>query len=156
MSFDIDLVETQLALRLAATVTDWPIKWPNEPWASTISLSQGGLPLDDNTSPAPFVEAEVISGSDGADVAPAGQRHSSAGGLFRVYLCVPQGVGRSAVNAKANAIAAAFKRTTVYTDGAGVRLTTMDPRIDDGIAGYEDGDRFVRMISTPFQLDYIS
>jgi hypothetical protein len=150
-------VEAALKAALAAIVADWPIRWPNEAWPSDIPLSQGNLPLTADGDPAPFVDAEVIGGGDGADIAPAGMRHSQSNGLFRIYLCVAQGTGTAAITAKADAISAAFKRNTVWTDSSnGQCLRTMDGRTDDGVAAYEDASRFVRMISIPWAFDYRS
>jgi hypothetical protein len=150
-------VEAALKTALAALVTDWPIRWLNEVWASDIPQSQGDLPLTPEGDPAPFIDAEVIGGSDGGDIAPAGMRHSQSTGLFRIYLCVAQGTGTDAITAKADAISAAFKRSTVWTDrSVGQCLRTLDCRTDDGIAAYEDASRFVRMISIPWTFDYLS
>jgi hypothetical protein len=150
-------VETALKTALAALVTDWPIRWPNERFDASVPLSDGGLPVDTDGEPAPFIDAEVIAGRDSADIAPVGSRHSTQTGLFRVYLSVGQGTGLTAMTAKADAICAGFKRKTVFTDlSIGQRLVTMDGRTDDGVAGYQDGSRFVRMISIPWWFDYIS
>lgn len=151
----ISPVESALKTKLAATVSDWPIRWPNENF--TVAVGPGGLPIDTNGNPAPFLDAEVIGGPDTAAIAPVGSRQSVASGLFRVYLSVAQGGGLTAISAKADAITAALKRQTIYADaGTGRRLITMDPRIDDGVAAYEDENRFVRMISTPWIFDYWS
>jgi len=150
-------VETALKAKLAAIVTDWPIRWPNESWPAGTITTQGGLPTDAEGNPVPFIEAKVIGGADSADIAPAGMRHSLRDGLFRIYLCVGQGTGTDAITAKTDTILPAFKRKTIFYDQTTKqRLITMDGRPDDGVAAYEDATRFVRMISIPWTFDYLS
>jgi len=148
-------IEAALKTKMAQVVPDWPIRWPNENF--TVTVGPGGLPIGDNGAPAPFIDCEVIGYDDTAAIAPSGSRQSTSTGLFRAYLSVTQGEGLAEISAKADAISAALKRQTIYTDPVtGRRLITMDPRIDDGVAGYEDENRFVRMISVPWNWDYIS
>jgi hypothetical protein len=156
-------VQTAFRTAMAPLVGDWPIRWPNEGWAADVLLSDGNLPVELDGAgvqiPRPFVEAEVIGGSDrlfAAGASTDGKRTSHLPGLLRVYLCVPQGSGMTGVTTKSDAIKAALKRKTLTDDGAGNRLLTEDPRVDDGVAAYEEAGRFVRMLSVPFDYWYRS
>lgn len=184
----ITTIEAQFVFALATVINNttlqnnlpqWPIRWPNEAFVvglgGVLALTTDNSPAYDGIagpkgSPAPFVEAEVILGHDGACIAPAGQRQSFVVGSMRVYLVAPLGSGRAAVNLLSDAVHDTFKRATVY-DAPPERLTTIDPSIDDGVAEHIaqtnvridaavpapwKGDRFVRMVRVPFYFDYVS
>jgi hypothetical protein len=170
----ITLVEDQFRTFLAnLNLQNWIIRWANENWPPMTPLGSDNQPVDPvSKAPAPFVEAEVISGLDIAAIAPAGQRWSQMIGLFRVFLVVPQGSGRGPLNLNADVVHDALKRQTIYLDTSnGLRLTTMDPRIDDNVAEHTaqtdvridaavpapwKGARYTRMVSTPFIFEYYS
>lgn len=169
----IATIEDQLQIALAAVITDWPIRWPNENWPIFLDVDSNNTPLDALGSPVPFIEAEVIGGLDWASVGPEGSRQSTRIGLFRIYLIAPQGVGRFDINQRADLIMMAFKRTTPYFNSiTGERLTMMDARIDDNVAermmpNYvridssvpvpsQQGARYIRMISIPWWFEYYS
>jgi hypothetical protein len=168
----ITLIEAQFRTLLdSLPLMGWLIRWPNENWPPTTTLGPDNQPLDPFGAPAPFIEAEVISGLDTAAIAPAGMRQSYTTGLFRVFFIVAQGAGRATLNTNADTVHDALKRLTIYIDSAGQRLTTMDPRIDDNIAQHNvqtdvrtdaavpapwKGARFIRMVSTPWFFDYYS
>ncbi|AWK85030.1 hypothetical protein [Azospirillum thermophilum] len=148
-------VETALKTKLAEVVPDWPIRWPNSSWPPGTKLSDASMPVDDDGAPAPAIEAEVVSGRTTATAGPKGKRRAMAFGVCRLYLSVAQGTGTAAITEKADAIADAFRRVTVWIDPATTaRLITMDPRADDGVAAYEDGSRFCRMLSIPWDYDF--
>jgi hypothetical protein len=179
----ITTVEAQFVAALANVINTaaainnlgpWPIRWPNELFipgiGGVVALTPDNAPADANGNPAPFVEAEVISGPDSACIAPPGSRQSYTLGLFRVYLVTPLGSGRAAANILADAVHVAFKRMTVYYNPP-ERLTTMDPRIDDNnpehvaqtnvridaaVPAPWKGARYVRQVSTPWFWDYAS
>lgn len=179
----ITTVEAQFVAALANIIATaaavnnlgpWPIRWPNELFipgiGGVIALTPDNAPATAQGNPAPFVEAEVISGIDSACIAPAGQRQAYTVGIFRVYLVAPLGSGRIAANILADAVHDSFKRMTVYFNPP-ERLTTMDPRIDDNVAEHVaqtnvrvdaavpapwKGARFVRQISVPWYFDYSS
>lgn len=151
----------------------WPIRWPNELFipgiGGVVALTPDNSPADGNGNPAPFVEAEVIGGPDSSCISTPGMRQSTRLGLFRVYLVAPLGSGRAAINILADAVHDAFKRATVLLEPP-LRLTTMDPRIDDNVAEHIaqtniridaavpapwKGARYVRQISIPWFFDYI-
>jgi hypothetical protein len=138
---------------LAAAVTDWPIRWKNHAWQTTVVVSESDMPIDVGGAPLPAIEAEVIEGLSDATAGSAGNRHVQEFGLFRCYLSVAQGSGDAIIVAKARFIAAAFRRVNLYQSG-GTRLYTMDPRIDGRTPGYEKGNLYCRMVSTPWILDY--
>ncbi|PWC96965.1 hypothetical protein TSO5_05915 [Azospirillum sp. TSO5] len=112
------------------------------------------MPVDENGSPLPAIEAELISGRDqtlpvGKNA--AGKRTHRLPGIVRLYVSVGQGTGRAAINAEVDAILAAFDRATLIDNYAGAEtLRTEDPRVDDDVAGYEEGNRFVRMVTVPW------
>lgn len=152
----IAFIEAELKTRLAAAVTGgWPIRWANDPWAPDVILSEGNAPLNPDGTPRPYVEAEVIVGADTAYIAPEGQRLAYRLGLLRIYLVVGQNTGREVINQQADAIWPQFKRKTIQADASlWERLTTMDPRVDDNVAGVEKGDRYVKMITVPWEFYY--
>ncbi len=152
----------------------WPIRWPNELFIpglfGVVALTPDNAPADAQGNPAPFVEAEVIAGSDSSCISTPGMRQSTRIGLFRVYLVAPLGSGRDAVNTLADAVHDFFKRSTILLEPP-LRLTTMDPRIDDNVAEHVaqtnvridgavpapwKGARYVRQISIPWYWDYIA
>lgn len=148
-------VESALRAKLAEIVNGWPVRWPNEAWPDGLETSDGNMPIDGNGRPSPAIECEVIAGQADATVGPKGFRRGAISGLFRCYLSVGQGTGTAAITAQSDAIADAFRRVTVSVDPtSGARLITMDPRADDGVAGYEEGDRYIRMLSIPWDFDY--
>ncbi len=177
----ITTVEAQFVTALAnvidiATVTNslgpWPIRWPNELFipgiGGVIALTPDNAPADAHGNPAPFVEAEIISGRDDS-AAGTGPRQSHTVGVFRVYLVAPLGSGRVGANILADAVHDGFKRKTIYINPPD-RLTTWDPRIDDGVAEHVaqtnvridaavpapwKGARYVRQISTSWFWDYV-
>jgi hypothetical protein len=173
----IAVIESAFRAKLAeivATVAPWPIRWPNEMWiagvGNVIGLSSDNSPLGADGRPAPFVEAQTIFGPDTGDIAPAGNRHSETIGLFRVYLSVQKGTGTADINMMADAIHDSLKRKTIWY-APPLRLTVMDPKIDDNVAipaaqaGTKmdgtvpmptKGDRFVRQISAVWRWDYFS
>src|SRR6266550_3300726 len=179
----ITTIEAQFVAALANVISTatavnnlgpWPIRWPNELFipgiGGVIALTPDNAPADAKGNPAPFVEAEVISGADSAAVSSPGFRQSYTVGVFRVYLIAPLGSGRVAANVLADAVHDAFKRQTIYLNPP-ERLTTWDPRIDDNVAEHVaqtnvridaavpapwKGARFVRQISIPFYWDYVS
>lgn len=149
-------VEAAFRTALAAAVTDWPIRWANGQWPVGTAVSDGNMPVDGDGAPAPAIEAEVIGGADkllAVGASDDGKRTSDLPGLLRVYLSVAQGTGADGISAKADAIKLALKRKTLIAED-GNRLVTEDPRTDDGVAGYEDGSRFCRMVSIPFTYLY--
>jgi hypothetical protein len=138
-----------------ASATTWPVRWPNNAWPDTVTnLSDGNMPLDDHGRPAPAIEAEIIAGKPetlaigkGSD----GKRTQRMDGILRLYLSVGLGTGRTAIVAQADALRDAFTRLTLVDNPAdGERLVTEDARIDDGIAPYEEGNRFDRTVTVPF------
>ncbi|WP_431861373.1 hypothetical protein [Azospirillum sp.] len=137
----------------------WPVRWPNSEWdqmPAGYTLSDGNMPLTADGLPAPTIEVEVIGGRDdllAVGASEDGKRTSDLSGLLRVYLSVAQGVGLDDITAKADAIKLALKRKTLISED-GNRLVTEDPRADDGVAAYEDGSRFCRMLSVPFTYLY--
>lgn len=149
----ISTVETALASALDAATT-WPVRWANGQWPSGTSVSEGNLPFDNDGAPAPAIEAEVIGGQDALHAvgrSADGKRTTRWSGLFRCYLSVAQGGGLGAINDEAAAIVSAFARASIIGHaGADEHLVMADPRIDDGVAGYEEGNRYVRMVSIPF------
>src|SRR6266446_2925178 len=178
----ITTVEAQFVTALAAVISTatavnslgpWPIRWPNELFipgiGGVVALTPDNAPADAHGNPAPFVEAEVISGHD-SSAAGTGPRQSYTVGVFRVYLVTPLGSGRVAANILADAVHDGFKRQTIYLNPP-QRLTTWDPRIDDNVAEHVaqtnvridaavpapwKGARYVRQISTPWYFDYQS
>ncbi len=151
----IGAVETALKAKLADVVTDWPIRWANEQWPDGTNTSDGNMPVDGDGVPAPAIECEVIAGQASATAGPKGKRRGRGQGVFRLYLSVVQGSGNAAIQTKADAIMDAFRRVTVSIDPVTTaRLITMDPRADDGVAAYEEGNRFCRMLSIPWDYDF--
>ncbi len=151
----ISVVETQLALALGIA-TDWPVRWSNGAWPSGTLVSDGEMPVDTDGAPLACMEAEIIGGPDTATIAPAASRIARRSGLFRVYLSVGQGTGTTDINTECDALVTAFKRQTIYLAASPYRrLITMDPRIDDGVASYEDGNRYCRMVSIPWDFEYV-
>jgi hypothetical protein len=150
--------EVKAALRtaLAAAVIDgWPIRWPNDGWPVGVNVSDGDMPIDPDGRPVPAVEAEVLLGKPSATIGPKGARRAEQQGLLRIYLSVAAGSGEDAIDAQSDAVVEAFRRTTITADSAtGTRLLTMDPRADDGVAGYREGNRFCRMVTVPFDYDF--
>ena len=146
-------VEAAFVDALGAVAT-FPVRWANDPWPSGISTSDGNMPVDENGLPAPAIEAELISGRD--ETLPvgknaAGKRTHRLPGIVRLYLSVGQGTGRTLINAEVDALLSAFDRATLIDNQAdGERLVTEDPRVDNDVAGYEEGNRFVRMITVPW------
>lgn len=149
----IGSVEAAFVAALSAAAT-FPVRWPNDPWPDGVSTSDGNMPVDANGLPAPAIEARVIGG--GSETVPvgknaAGKRTHRAGGVVHVYVSVGQGTGRGAINAEVDALVAAFDRATLIDSAVdGERLVTEDPRVDDEVAGYEEGNRYVRMVSVPW------
>ena len=154
----VELIERELKERLAtAAIPGWPIRWPNEPWSAHLlfSLSEGNLPLNPDGTPMPCIEAQVILGADTAYIAPEGNRLAYRIGIMRIHLLVGQNTGRHVLNWMTDTIWPYFKRQTIFADPTvWQRLTTMDPRVDDNVAGTEDGDRYVRTITVPLEFYY--
>ncbi len=150
-------VEEGFRTMLTGLGLDAPIRWPNENWPDDVRVSAGNMPVDDDGAPRLAIEVEVIGGTDGASIAPAGQRQARATGLFRLYLSTAKGVGSDEITQLADRISATFQRVTVFADpDVAQRLWTMDPRIDDDVASYVEDNRFVRQISIPFEFQYIA
>ena len=153
----VTIIESELRSALSGIVTDWPIRWPNEPWPANISLSTGNLPINPDGSAMPCIEAEALFGQDDATIAAEGQRISRQLGMFKIYCLYPQGIGRGDLNTHLDEIQAGFKRKTLLLDTSQwERLTTMDPRVDNNAAAVEDGDRFVRTVTIQFEFFYRS
>lgn len=146
-------VEAAFVDALGAAAT-FPVRWPNDPWPSGISTSDGNMPVDENGVPLPAIEAELISGRD--ETLPvgknaAGKRTHRLLGAVRLYVSVGQGTGRAEINTEVDALLATFDRATLIDNQAdGERLVTEDPRVDNDVAAYEEGNRFVRMITVPW------
>lgn len=156
-------VEAAFRTALADAVTDWPIRWPNGQWEQMpdgCSVGEGNMPVTEDADgvfvPAPAIEVEVIGGpNEMRTVGIVGSRAAVQSGILRLYLSVAQGSGTTDITAKADAINAAFQRKEFGRDeAAGQRIVTFDPRTDDGVAAYEEGNRFSRMISVPFDFYY--
>lgn len=179
----ITTIEAQFFAALAPIISNaaasnglgpWPIRWPNELFipgvGGVIALTPDNSPADASGNPAPFAEAEVISGPAFSAIGPVGQRQSFRSGVMRVYLVAPLGSGRVAVNLLADAVMFAFVKTTVYLNPP-ERLYTVDPRIDDNVSEHVaqtnvridaavpapwKGARFVRQVTVPFYFDFLS
>lgn len=149
-------VETKFK-ELVAGAAAWPVRWANGAWPTELPLGDGNMPLGALGEPAPAIEAEVISDWDTAAIAPQGESASQRHGLLRLYLSVQQGIGTDAINVEVDRFITAFKRKRFVVDSAiGQYIVTMYPRVDDGVAGYEEGNRYCRMVSVPWWFDYIS
>lgn len=150
-------VEDAFVTALGAAAT-FPVRWPNDPWPSGISTSDGNMPVDENGVPLPAIEAELISGRD--ETLPvgknaAGKRTHRLPGIVRLYLSVGHGTGRTLINAEVDALLSAFDRATLIDNQAdGERLVTEDPRVDDDAASYEEGNRYVRTVTVPWSYIY--
>lgn len=146
-------IETAFEAALGASAS-FPVRWTNGLWPSGTSVSAGDMPVTNDGLPAPAIEAEIISGRD--ETMPAGKdsegkRSHRLTGIARFYLSVEQGTGRAVINAEVDALIAAFDRLTMIDNRpAGERLVTEDPRVDDDVAGYEEGNRYVRCLSVPW------
>ncbi len=183
----IKLIEEQfrnaLALTIPSAPPSWLIRWANEGWPFGTPLSpETNSPIDPNdpsASPLPFVEAEVIAGMATSAVGggrlfsdPPVPTQSERIGLFRVYLVVPTYSGRDEINDRADAVAQAFKKATIFIDSdTGRHLYTIEPRIDDNAAEASvqtrvridatvpapwHGARYVRQVSIPWIFLYYS
>jgi len=146
-------IEAAFEEALGAVAT-FPVRWPNGVWPSGTSTSDGDMPVTIDGVPAPAIEAEIISGRDetmpvGKD--SEGKRSHRLMGMARFYLSVGQGTGRATINAEVDALIAAFDRLTMIDNRPdGERLVTEDPRVDDDVAGYEEGNRYVRVVTVPW------
>jgi hypothetical protein len=153
----IAIIEAELRTKLAATIIDWPIRWPNEPWPANLDLTNGNQPTNNDGTPMPYVLVENLVGADTATIAPEGQRVSERLGMMRVHLVYPENYGTVELTGKVDILWMAFKRQTLRLDtDLWQRLTTMDPRIDDNAAVVETGDRFVRTVTVPWEFFYRS
>jgi hypothetical protein len=153
----IAIIESELREALSGTVTDWPIRWPNEPWPANISLSNGNLPTNSDGTPMPCVEAEVIHGTPITAIGDEGQRVARRNGLFKVYLIYPQGIGSGDLTTHADTIEIAFNQKTIQLDTSQwQRLTTYPPRTDNNAAAVESGNRYVRVVTIPYEFFYRS
>jgi len=156
------LTPVEAAFKAAlADATDWLVRWPNAGpnygFPEGVQTTQGGLPLDAEGEPAPFIDARVIGGETTGSIAPAGSRAMRGYGLLHLYFSVGEGTGTELITAETDAVSQAFERVTVWADpSVGQRLGTLDPRTDDGVAAYENGDRFVRLVSVPWFFEYRS
>lgn len=152
-------VEDQLKLALAAA-TNWPVRWMNGRWADSLLLSDGDMPLDVLGVPLPAIEAEVIGGDMIGFLGYSeeiGRRKYRREGLFRLYLSVAQGSGLELISTEADTLVMRFSRKTIFQSPlTAQRLITMDTRVDDGVASYEDGNRFCRMLSTFWTFDFVA
>ncbi|QCG93961.1 hypothetical protein E6C67_08410 [Azospirillum sp. TSA2s] len=150
-------VEAAFVDALGAAAT-FPVRWANDPWPDGVNTSDGNMPVNGDGLPAPAIEAELISGRD--ETMPAGKnaegkRTHRLPGIVRLYLSVGQGTGRSAINVEVDALLSAFDRATLIDNYAnGETLRTEDPRVDNDVAAYEEGNRFVRMVSVPWMYLY--
>ena len=152
----ISPVEAQFKLSLAAA-SSWPQRFSNERWADGLTLSDGDLPVAADGTPAPCIEAEVIAGNVRATVCKAGSRVMQRLGLFHLYLSVAQGTGVTTINAQSDALITFFTRTALLNDSLTLSvLRTIDVRIDDGIASYEEGNRFCRLVSIAWEYTYLA
>ncbi len=151
-------VESAFRTALAAMAGDWPVRWPNDAWDGLpdgYTVGDGNMPVDANGVPAPAIEVEVLGGRKTSTAGPSGARIATLPGTLRLYLSVAQGSGGDAITAKVDALSSAFNLKTVLHDPAtDRRLQTWDPRVDDDVAGYEEGNRFTRMISIPWDFTY--
>lgn len=154
MTAPLTMATEQFKALLGPLASAWPIRWQNGQWPSGTILSDGNMPVDANGAPAPAVEAEIIgrredaiSLGDGDD----GLRSQVMMGSVRAYVSVGQGTGDAAITGACDSIASGLRRRAIQID-ASTRLVTLDPRIDDNTAAYEQGDRFVRTVTVPFDL----
>ena len=151
-------VEEALKAELAK-VTTWPVRWKNERWDDEVLLSDGDMPIDTFGLPLPAIEAEVVGGEQegfvGYDAATSRRKYRRLGS-FRMFLSVGQGTGTEIISNQADTLALAFSRKTVFHSPlTSRRLITMDVRVDDGVASYEEGNRFVRMLSAIWVFDFV-
>ena len=169
---------TAIKARMAAGFTDWPVRWPNERFPDPVD--KGGYPVDAEGAPRPFVEAEVIGGENRlTGIGEPGRRLWIHPGLIRAYVAVPSGTGSDAAETAADAIAALFERQEFrppplwflvagrwdedgfwqddvpWPGGPAERLVRChDASVFAGVAGYEDGNYFVLMVSVRFDFFY--
>ena len=151
----IAIIEAELRTALSGAVTDWPIRWPNEPWPAGTLLTNGNLPTNPDGTPMPCVQAEAIHGTPIIAIGAEGQRVTYRYGNLKVYAIYPQGGGTTDLTTHLDNIETHFQQRTIQLDLAqSQRLTTLNPRTDNNAAAVESGNRFVRTVTVPYQFFY--
>lgn len=150
----IATVDEQFKIALAAATT-WAVRWDNELWDSAISVSDGDMPIDEDGLPLPAIEARTVSQDDLGYVGSLDTKKSARVGLLQLFFSVQQGSGKTAINAEIDTVLTALKRKTIYLSG-NERLITFDAMIDNNVAAYEEGNRYVRVLTIEWRFDYVS
>ena len=137
--------------RVATQFTACRWAWANERFAEPVD--EGGKPLDANGARVPFVKVEVLGGlndmiTTGAPDGSGTYRHP---GLIRGYVVVPFGTSTD----EAMRVADAFGAVFAYAE-MGTTVRTYAPSTFANVAGYEDGNDYVLMVSIPFDYIYIA
>ena len=137
--------------RVVSQFTAYRWAWANERFAEPVD--EGGKPLDGSGARVPFVKIEVLGGindmlTTGAPGNLGTYRHP---GLIRAYVVVPYGASTT----DAMTIADAFGDVFAYAE-MGATVRSYAPSTFAGVAGYEDGDDYVLMVSVPFDYIYIA
>ena len=145
-------VETAF-MGIMATATTWPVRFMNYLWPDTIQVSDGGMPIDASGLPLPAIEAHVIAGQQIGYVGIAnGKRQYRRLGLLKLYFSVAAGSGTTVISQQIDAVIPFLSRKELYYDAlTASRLLGIDTRIDDGAASYEDGNRFVRLVTLTWE-----
>jgi hypothetical protein len=153
----VTIIESELRSALEGIVTDWPIRWPNEPWPAYVDLSNGNLPTNLDGSPLPCIFAMVIHGTPITAIGGEGNRQARRNGLLQIHCIYPQGIGTVDLDAHVDAIEAGLNQKTIMLDTSlWERLTTYPARTDDNVAAVEAANRFVRTVTVPYEFFYRS
>ena len=155
----ISVIESELRSALEGIVTDWPIRWPNEPWPPGLNLdfSNGNLPVNPDGSPLPCIYARVIHATPITAIGGEGNRQARRNGLLQIHCIYPQGIGTVDLDAHIDAIEAGLNQKTIMLDTSlWERLTTYPARTDDNVAAVEAANRFIRTVTVPYEFFYRS
>ena len=134
--------------------TSWLYRWPNEKWPSGTTTSEGNMPISSDGSPLPAIEVEIIGGTDtlySIGASSDGKRVFIFDGLFRAYISVELFGSDDLITVSDALVDALSRKSLIGYPGDDEHLVTADPRIDDGVAAYEEGNRYCRMMSVPFE-----
>jgi hypothetical protein len=155
----VTIIESELRTALESIITDWPIRWPNEPWPPDLNLdlTNGNLPVNPDGSPMPCIEARVIHGLPITAIGGEGHRQARRSGLLKIYCIYPQGIGMVDLTTHIDAIELGLGQKTIMEElSQWQRLWTYPPRTDDNAAAIEAANRFVRTVTVQYQFSYRS
>lgn len=152
----LSLLETQIKAAVAGAVT-FPTRWKGDAWASSLSLSDGDMPLTTAGLPAAAIEAEISGFDPKRSPGRKPHRQTIAEGHLRLILSDYLQAGTADINAEYGRIDTALARTTIYYNDLTVRrIYLMDIRVDADAAFYEEGNRMVRMLTIPWVFSWFS